>query len=262
MPAKILLEDLLVTRNLVESRSLAQRLVMAGQVRVNGQVVLQATTSVSPDVDLQIDRGPRYVSRGGEKLEAALNTFTIRVTGRVCADVGASTGGFTDCLLQFGAARVYAIDVGEGILDWKLRQDARVMVMEGTNARYVSSLPEPVSLVTVDASFISLKTLLPVVRNWVLDRGSEVVTLVKPQFEVGRKQAARSKGVIRDSLAHRTVLLDVLGFAQQNGFAAIGVIRSPLTGPKGNAEFLAHLLVGGQPCPDLEDLISKAVTVI
>ena len=139
---------------------------MAGQVRVDGQVELKASAAIAPEARLELEMGPRFVSRGGDKLEAALAAFPVGVTGRVCADVGASTGGFTDCLLQHGAAKVYAIDVGKGILHWKLRSDPRVVVMEETNARYVESLPEPVSLVTIDASFISLKILLPVVKGW------------------------------------------------------------------------------------------------
>src|SRR5512142_1397242 len=165
---KTRLDVLLVERGLAESRAKAQALIMAGQVRVAGQVTLKPATSVQADAALTVDSGPRFVSRGGEKLEAALIAFGLDVTGRVCADVGASTGGFTDCLLQHAAAKVYAIDVGKGILHWKLRHDPRVVAMEETNARYVDSLPEPVSLVTVDASFISLKILLPVVKRWLL----------------------------------------------------------------------------------------------
>ncbi|MGE5223143.1 MAG: TlyA family RNA methyltransferase, partial [Omnitrophica WOR_2 bacterium] len=179
---KIRLDMQLVSRGLSESRSQAQRLIMAGQVRVNGQVVLKPATPVSPDSAIQVDAGPRFVSRGGEKLEAALQVFAIEVSGRVCADVGASTGGFTDCLLQHGAARVYAIDVGHGILDWRLRQNPAVIVMEETNARYIERLPDDASLITVDASFISLKILLPVIRNWFGENGGEAVLLIKPQF--------------------------------------------------------------------------------
>ena len=163
---KVRLDVLLVERGLAESRARAQALIMAGQVRVADQVALKPATAVDAKAPLTVDPGPRFVSRGGEKLDAALEAFGIDVNGLVCADVGASTGGFTDCLLQRGAAKVYAIDVGKGILHWKLRNDKRVVVMEGTNARHVESLPEPVSLVTVDASFISLKLLLPVVRKW------------------------------------------------------------------------------------------------
>jgi 23S rRNA (cytidine1920-2'-O)/16S rRNA (cytidine1409-2'-O)-methyltransferase len=154
---KIRLDLLLVERGLAESRSLAQRLVMAGQVRVNGETVLRSAANVAPDVHLEVASGPRFVSRGGEKLEAALQAFELDVSGHICADVGSSTGGFTDCLLQHGAVKVYAIDVGKGILDWKLRQDSRVTVMEDTNARYLMRLPEAVEIITVDASFISLR---------------------------------------------------------------------------------------------------------
>ena len=164
---KVRLDVLLVERGLAESRAKAQALIMAGQVRVAGQTALKPATAVPADSALTVDTGPRFVSRGGEKLAGALEAYTIDVNGLVCADVGASTGGFTDCLLQHGAAKVYAIDVGKGILHWKLRNDPRVVVMEETNARYVESLPEPVSLVTVDASFISLKILLPVVKRWI-----------------------------------------------------------------------------------------------
>ena len=165
---KVRLDVLLVERGLAESRAKAQALIMAGQVRVADQVALKPATTVDAKATLTVDSGPRFVSRGGEKLDGALEAFAIDVSGLVCADVGASTGGFTDCLLQRGAVKVYAIDVGKGILHWKLRNDKRVVVMEQTNARYVESLPEQVGLVTVDASFISLKILLPVVKGWLL----------------------------------------------------------------------------------------------
>ena len=264
---KVRLDVLLVERGLAESRAKAQAMIMAGQVRVAGQVTLKSATTVSADSPLTVDSGPRFVSRGGEKLEAALEVFDIDVTGMVCADVGASTGGFTDCLLQHGAAKVYAIDVGKGILHWKLRNDPRVVVMEETNARFVESLPEQVSLVTIDASFISLKILLPVVKRWLRpnppappfpDReggmgGLGIIALIKPQFEAGRKDVARGDGVIRDPELHRQVLLDVLGFAQQEGFGIRGLIKSPLLGPKGNAEFLAWLDRVESP-EEIEDL--------
>jgi len=164
---KIRLDLLLVERGLAESRAKAQAMIMAGQVRVEDQVTLKPATGVSPASVLTVDAGPRFVSRGGEKLEAALEAFGIDVAGLVCADVGASTGGFTDCMLQRGADKVYAIDVGKGILHWKLRNHPRVVVMEQINARYVDNLPESVDFVTIDASFISLKILLPVVKRWL-----------------------------------------------------------------------------------------------
>ena len=250
---KVRLDVLLVERGLAESRAKAQALIMAGQVRVAGQTTLKPATAIPADSLLTVDSGPRFVSRGGEKLDAALDTFRIDVSGSVCADVGASTGGFTDCLLQRGAARVYAIDVGKGILHWKLRNDPRVVVMEETNARFVGSLPERVDLVTVDASFISLKILLPVVQKWLTHfplsateqvRGKwneSIIALIKPQFEAGKRDVSRGDGVIRDPAIHKQVLLDLLGFAQQEEFSVRGLIKSPLLGPKGNAEFLVWL---------------------
>lgn len=250
---------LLVERGLAESRSLAQRLVMAGQVRADGQVVAKPSMAYPDEVVLEVDRGPRFVSRGGEKLAGAVEAFGLNLSGKVCADVGASTGGFTDCMLQNGAAKVYAIDVGNGILHWDLRKDERVMVMEGTNARNVSSLPEPVDFVSVDVSFISLKILFPVFREWFGPQGGQAVVLVKPQFEAGRKLAAKGKGVIRDPEVHREVLEEVLGFAQMEGFGLLGLAVSPITGPKGNVEFLAHLGYPGEPNPALIELIHNLI---
>jgi 23S rRNA (cytidine1920-2'-O)/16S rRNA (cytidine1409-2'-O)-methyltransferase len=265
--SKIRLDLLLVERGLAESRSLAQRLVMAGQVRVNGEVVLRVAANVQPDVHLEVEVGPRFVSRGGEKLEAALQAFAVDVRDHICADVGASTGGFTDCLLQHGSARVYSIDVGQGILDWKLRQDGRVVVLEKTNARYLDRLPEPVDIVTMDVSFISLKVLLPVVKHWFLAgsgsgqsaKGS-IIALIKPQFEAGRQQAGRNKGVIRDPHIHRQVLLDVLGFAHQLGYIVCGLIRSPLTGPKGNMEFLTWLECTGEQVNSIDEMVPSVLS--
>ena len=247
---KIRLDVLLVERGLAESRAKAQAMIMAGQVRVADQVALKPATAISTDSVLTVDSGPRFVSRGGEKLDAALEAFGMDVNGLVCADVGSSTGGFTDCLLQRGALRVYAMDVGKGILHWKLRNDPRVVVMEQTNARFVESLPEQIALATVDASFISLKILLPVVKRWFLPPSpltplpvgeGHIIALIKPQFEAGRKDVSRGDGVIRDPEIHRQVLLDVLGFAQREGFAIRALIKSPLLGPKGNIEFLVWL---------------------
>ena len=263
---KVRLDVLLVERGLAESRAKAQAMIMAGQVRVADQVTLKPATAVSADSVLTVDSGPRFVSRGGEKLEAALEAFEINVTDRACADVGASTGGFTDCLLQHGATKVYAIDVGKGVLHWKLRNDPRVVVMEESNARYVESLPEPVSLVTVDASFISLKILLPVVKRWIspsppaplpLGEGS-IIALIKPQFEAGKKDVARGDGVIRNPEIHKQVLLDVLGSAQREGLQVRGLIKSPLLGPKGNAEFLVWLGKGTTDV-DVNALVTNVV---
>ena len=265
---KIRLDVLLVERGLAESRAKAQAMIMAGQVRVADQVTLKPATAISTDSVLTVDSGPRFVSRGGEKLDAALEAFGINVNGLVCADVGASTGGFTDCLLQRGALKVYAMDVGKGILHWKLRNDPRVVVMEQTNARFVESLPEQIALATVDASFISLKILLPVVKRWfgffptlddIQEEGKkkeergDIIALIKPQFEAGRKDVSRGDGVIRDPEIHRQVLLDVLGFAQGGGFAIRALIKSPLLGPKGNIEFLVWLSLASMGMGD-EDL--------
>jgi 23S rRNA (cytidine1920-2'-O)/16S rRNA (cytidine1409-2'-O)-methyltransferase len=222
---------------------------------------------VFPDVHLEVEQGPRFVSRGGEKLEAALQAFDVDIRGHICADVGASTGGFTDCLLQHGAVKIYAIDVGQGILDWKMRQDKRVVVMEKTNARYLKCLPEAVEIITIDVSFISLKVLLPVVKNWFFtdlntgqsSKGS-TIALIKPQFEAGRKQVGRSKGVIRDPVVHRQVLMEILGFARQQGYIVCGLIRSPLTGPKGNVEFLTWLECSGEQIASIEELVDSVLS--
>jgi 23S rRNA (cytidine1920-2'-O)/16S rRNA (cytidine1409-2'-O)-methyltransferase len=259
MSNKVRVDQLLVQRGLVESRVLAQRLVMAGQVRAAGQIVLKASTLLDPGIHLEIAHAPPYVSRGGEKLAVALQTFPISVKGKRCADVGASTGGFTDCLLQHGAKQVYAIDVGQGILHWKLRQDRRVVVMEGTNARFVERLPEPVDLVTIDASFISLKILLPVIYAWFGESTGDVLALIKPQFEAGRGDARHGRGVIRNPQIHRQVLVDVLGYAQQIGYTANGLIRSPLLGPKGNVEFLAWLTFPTGKSLDFARLVDQAM---
>lgn len=255
---KIRLDLLLVERGLAESRAKAQAIIMAGQARVNGQVVNKASAAFAESVILTIDAGPRFVSRGGEKLLGALAAFPVNVAGMTAVDVGASTGGFTDCLLQHGAAKVYAIDVGKGILHWKLRNDPRVVVMEETNARHVERLPEPVTLVTIDASFISLKVLLPVVQAW-LEAPGDVIALVKPQFEAGRQEVRRGKGVIRNAEVHRSVLQEVLAFAQAQGFGLRGLLRSPLLGPKGNTEFLAWLVAGAPPAANLDEMIEEVL---
>jgi len=234
---KIRLDVLLVERGLADSRAKAQALIMAGQVRVNDQVALKPATATDTKSTLKVDSGPRFVSRGGEKLEGALDTFAIDVKGFVCADVGSSTGGFTDCMLQRGAAKVYAIDVGKGILHWKLRNDRRVVVMEETNARFVEALPETINFVTVDASFISLKVLLPTIKKWVSEN-TQLLCLIKPQFEAGKKDVSRGDGVIRNPEIHKQVLLDVLNYAKAEGFGLRGLVKSTLLGPKGNVEFL------------------------
>jgi 23S rRNA (cytidine1920-2'-O)/16S rRNA (cytidine1409-2'-O)-methyltransferase len=257
---KTRLDLLLVERGLAESRAKAQALIMAGQVRVNDQVALKPATTVQAESNLTVDLGPRYVSRGGKKLEGALKAFAIDVTGLTCADIGSSTGGFTDCLLQHGASKVYAIDVGKGILHWKLRTDSRVVVMEETNARFVESLPEKISFVTIDASFISLKILLPVTKNW-LTENARLLCLIKPQFEAGKKDVSRGDGVIRDPEIHKQVLFDILSYAKNSGFGLHGLTKSPLLGPKGNAEFLVWLDLRSEG-KSVEELVNEVIPPI
>jgi 23S rRNA (cytidine1920-2'-O)/16S rRNA (cytidine1409-2'-O)-methyltransferase len=237
--SKVRIDVLLVERGLASSRTEAQRLIMAGRVRIGEQVAPKSGMLVPAKAPLSVTERLRYVSRGGLKLEAALDAFSVSVEGAIAADVGASTGGFTDCLLQRGAQRVYAIDVGYGQLAWSLRQDERVVVMERTNARYLECLPEPVRLVTVDVSFISLTLILPRVCEWLASEGV-VIALIKPQFEAGRTQVGKG-GVVRDSGVHRQVLRRILTWAREHGLPPQGLIRSPVMGPAGNVEFLALL---------------------
>lgn len=235
--------DLLIEElNLAESRTAAQRIIMAGEARVNGQVVLKPAAKVNRSDLIEVAKAPPFVSRGGEKLLGALQAFDLlNLGGRICADIGSSTGGFTDCLLQHGAGKVFAVDVGYGVMHWKLRNHPQVVLMERTNARYVESFGEPVELVTIDASFISLRTLLPSVKKWLASPSAQVIALIKPQFEAGRSDAAKGEGVIRDATVHKRVLEQVFSFAVSEGFEIEGLIRSPLTGPKGNIEFLTLL---------------------
>jgi 23S rRNA (cytidine1920-2'-O)/16S rRNA (cytidine1409-2'-O)-methyltransferase len=231
------LDFLLVERGLAESRMQAQRLIRAGLVRVAGQVADKPGARVAAGAEITLQARPRFVSRGGEKLDAALVRFGLDVAGVVAADVGASTGGFTDCLLQHGASRVYAIDVGYGQLAWRLRNDSRVVVMERTNARYLESLPEPVDLVTADVSFISLSLILPAAVRWLNPSAGRVVALIKPQFEAGRREVGKG-GVVRDTGVHRRVVEQVLDIAAGLGLGLRGLMPSPLRGPAGNVEFL------------------------
>jgi len=239
MARKVRLDVLLAERGLAPSREAARRMIMAGEVRIAGEVRDKPGMRVPDDAALEVKQAARFVSRGGEKLAAALDAFPLDVAGRVCADVGASTGGFTDCLLRAGAARVYAIDVGYGQLDYRLRADPRVVPMERTNARYLERLPEPVSLIVVDASFISLRLLLPVFKGWIED-AADLVVLIKPQFEAGKGQVGKG-GVVRDPAIHAQVLDDVLAAAETDGYSLRGLIASPLRGPARNIEFLAWL---------------------
>jgi 23S rRNA (cytidine1920-2'-O)/16S rRNA (cytidine1409-2'-O)-methyltransferase len=234
---RVRLDQLLVDRNLAESRSRAQALIIAGHVRVGTNPVTKAGELVAEQAEITVRSPPRFVSRGGEKLDHALERFGLAVSDRVCADFGASTGGFTDCLLQRGAARVYAIDVGYGQLDYRIRQDPRVIAMDRTNARFVSALPEPVSLAVIDVSFISLALVLPSAIA-VSEAAGQIVALIKPQFEAGKGAVGRG-GVVRDPETHRAVLQSVLSTAANLGLRLGGLTASPLRGPAGNVEFLA-----------------------
>lgn len=255
-PAKERLDKLLVERGLAETRSKAQAIIMAGEVTVNGQRMDKSGTLVPIDAEIELAQPLPYVSRGGYKLAAALDTFGIDVAGRICADVGACTGGFTDVMLQRGADRVYAIDVGQGQLDWKLRQDERVVVMERINARHQETLAEPVSFVAIDVSFISLRLILPSVAQW-LAAHADVVALIKPQFEAGPESVGKG-GIVRDAAVHRQVLESMVGWTTDNGWGVAGLIPSPIHGSGGNREFLIWLT--RRPLPlDTERLIQKAL---
>ena len=239
------LDALLVNRGLFESRAKAQAAIMAGQVLVNEQKIDKPGTQVKPEVTIRLLGDKlRYVSRGGLKLEKALQIFPISVEGKVVADVGASTGGFTDCALQNGAVKVYALDVGYGQLAWKLRSDERVVNMERTNVRYLeaSDLPEQVDAVTIDVAFISLDKILPAVHK-ILKPTGFVVALIKPQFEAGKENVGK-KGVVRDAAVHMEVIRNVIAFAKNEGFGIAGLDFSPIKGPEGNIEYLLHLTLG------------------
>ncbi len=240
MAQKKRLDVLVHELGLAPSREMAQRYILAGEITVNGELRTKPGVPVPADADVTLKKAAQFVSRGGLKLEGALQHFPIVVEGRICADVGASTGGFTDCLLQRGAAKVYAIDVGYGQLAVKLRDDARVVVMERTNARYLENLPEAISLVVIDASFISLKMLLPTIADWLTSE-ADLIALIKPQFEAGKAEVDKGDGVIKNIMTHRAVLLDVLTACQAMGYTISGLVESQITGPKGNREFLVWL---------------------
>ncbi len=252
------IDTLLVEKGLVESRAKAQALIMAGDVRVDGAVIHKAGQKVSEDALLEVRQELPYVSRGGYKLVGALDAFGYDPTGLVCADVGASTGGFTDVLLQRGATKVYAIDVGTGILAWKMRRDPRVISLERTNARYLTALDEPIDLAVMDASFISIALLLPAIAQWLRPQG-DVITLVKPQFEAGRKAVGKG-GVVRDQKVHREVLDTTVAFAHAQGWSIRGVTVSPILGPAGNKEFFLWLTLGEAAACDVELAIANALS--
>lgn len=236
---KTRLDALLVNRRLAISCGKAAAMIMAREVSVDANIVDKPGALVHPDVDISLKQKPRYVSRGGLKLEAALATFPVDPAGRVCADIGSSTGGFTDCLLQHGAAKVYAIDVGRGVLDYRLRIDSRVESMENANARYLESLGEPVDLVVIDVSFISLRLILPAVSR-LIDCQADVIALVKPQFEAAKSEVGKG-GIVRDVTVHRRVLHKTAAAAESLRFAVLDLMRSPITGLKGNVEYFMWL---------------------
>lgn len=241
MGKKIRLDVLLVQRGLQESRQKAQATIMSGQVFVEGQRVDKPGAPVAEDAAVEVRGGLRYVSRGGLKLEKAMALWPIRLEGAVCMDIGASTGGFTDCMLQNGASKVYAVDVGYGQLAWKLRSDPRVVCLERTNARYLTheQVPEEPDFSSVDVSFISLKLILPAIAG-VLREGGHVACLIKPQFEAGKEKVGK-KGVVRDPAVHREVLEHFLQHAKESGFTVIDLTYSPIRGPEGNIEYLGFL---------------------
>lgn len=242
---KTRLDRLLFERGLAESREKAQAVIFAGQVLVNGQKQDKAGSLVQEDVDIRIlGETLRYVSRGGLKLEAALKEFHVVVSDKTALDVGASTGGFTDCLLQHGCKKVYAVDVGYGQLAWKLRQDPRIVVIERTNIRRLgpSLIPERVDLVVIDVSFISLEKVIPPIMQ-LLAANAELIALIKPQFEVGKEQVGKG-GIVRDEAARNAVVDRIVTFVREQGFDVTGVITSPITGQDGNVEFLIHAVHG------------------
>lgn len=255
------LDVALVERGLIASREKAKVVIMEGLVYVNGQKSDKAGAQVKDDDTIEI-RGEtmRYVSRGGKKLEKAMQVFPITLEGCVCIDIGASTGGFTDCMLQNGAARVYSVDVGYGQLAWSLRNDERVVNLERTNIRYVTDeqIPEPVDFISVDVSFISLTLVLPVAWK-LLKEGAQMVCLVKPQFEAGKDKVGK-KGVVREPSIHREVIEKVAGCAKDLGFALCGLDYSPIKGPEGNIEYLLYLHKGGEENVLSDEVIDQVVS--
>ncbi len=241
MTAKKRLDMLVIERGLAPSREKARAMIMAGEIFVDGNIVDKAGMPIAETAAIAATEKPRFVSRGGQKLAAALQAFPVAVEQRICADIGASTGGFTDCLLQHGAARVYAIDVGYGQMALPLRDDPRVILMERTNARFVEQLPEPIELVVIDASFISLRLLLPRAVSWLTSNG-DILALIKPQFEAGQRDVGKG-GVVRNGNVHRRVLYETLEFTRTINLKSEGLIRSPLKGPAGNIEFLVWLRI-------------------
>ena len=266
MKVKKRLDVLLTEQGFAENRTKAQAIIMAGQVYVDGQKADKPGVSYEESVSIEVHGHTcPYVSRGGLKLEKALRDFGVKPEGYVCSDSGASTGGFTDCLLQQGAAKVFAIDVGYGQLDWKIRSDDRVVVMERTNVRYVTpeDLGEPLDLSVVDVSFISLSIVLPAIKNLLKPEKGQVLCLIKPQFEAGKEKVGK-KGVVRDPATHKEVLDRFVELAHELGFTLLGLTYSPVKGPEGNIEFLGHLTLEDKPGiePDTADVVAQAHTAL
>ena len=262
MKIKKRLDVLLVERLYAETRTKAQAIIMSGNVYVNDQKADKPGTSFEETVEIEV-RGAvcPYVSRGGLKLEKALRDFGVKPDGFVCSDSGASTGGFTDCLLQQGAKKVFAIDVGYGQLDWKIRSDERVVVMERTNIRYVTpeDLGEPLDLSVIDVSFIGLEIVLPTIKNLLKPESGQVLCLIKPQFEAGKENVGK-KGVVRDPKVHKMVLDNFVSLVHGLGFTILGLTFSPVKGPEGNIEFLGHLTLAETTGiePDTADVVAQA----
>ena len=259
MTEKIRLDVYLTEQKLFESREKARAAVMAGQVFVNGQKAMKPGDTVKPTDRVEARGGAEFVSRGGHKLKKAVQVFSLSLENKICMDIGASTGGFTDCMLQNGAEKVYAVDVGYGQLAWKLRSDERVVNLERTNIRYLTreQVPEPLDFASVDVAFISLKLVLPVAYAFLAPEG-ECVCLVKPQFEAGREKVGK-KGVVRDILTHVEVLRDTVAFALETGFAVRGLDYSPIKGPEGNIEYLLYLAKGAvESVPVSPEDVAKA----
>ena len=266
MKLKKRLDVLLVDQGYADSRTKAQAIIMSGQVYVEGQRADKPGTAFEESVAIEV-RGATcpYVSRGGLKLERALLDFGVDPTGYICSDSGASTGGFTDCLLQQGASKVFAIDVGYGQLDWRIRSDPRVVVMERTNVRYVTpeQLGEPLDLSVVDVSFISLRIVLPVIKTFLKPNSGQVICLIKPQFEAGKEKVGK-KGVVRDPQTHKDVLDDFVKTARNLDFKILGITHSPVKGPEGNIEFLAHLTLADTHDiePDTGHIVAQAHEIL
>lgn len=265
MSNKTRLDVLLTQQGMAESRQKARAIIMSGVVFVNGQRADKPGMAIANDASIEV-RGHvmPYVSRGGWKLEKAMKTFPITLEGKVCADIGASTGGFTDCMLQNGAKKVYAVDVGYGQLDWRLRNDPRVVCMERTNARYLTreQIPDELEFASIDVSFISLSLIFPALYQ-LLSKHGEIACLIKPQFEAGREKVGK-KGVVRDKAVHLEVLEHFLEHARANNFTVLGITYSPIRGPEGNIEYLGYLKkdAGEDAEVNLADIVEQSHSVL